>query len=132
MDAASRSSDSGMRTAARRWRDTWAQAWPAKDVEAIAALYAPEADFRSHPFREREDVHAYVRRVFAEEEGETECRFREPLVDADRAAVEYRAVLVYEGKEMTLAGTTLLRFRSDGLVVEHRDYWALEQDRDGV
>jgi hypothetical protein len=130
MDAMSRSSDSDTRTAARRWADTWARAWPAKDVEAIAALYAPEADFRSHPFREPEDARAYVRRVFAEEEGETECRFREPLVDADRAAVEYRAVLVYEGKETTLAGTTLLRFRSDGLVVEHRDYWALEQGRD--
>jgi hypothetical protein len=130
MEAVSSSSDSDTRTAARRWADTWAQAWPAKDVEAIAALYAPGADFRSHPFREPEDARAYVRRVFAEEEGETECRFREPLVDADRAAVEYRAVLVYEGKEMTLAGTTLLRFRSDGLVVEHRDYWALEQGRD--
>jgi ketosteroid isomerase-like protein len=130
MDAVSRPSDSDTRTAARRWADTWARAWPAKDVEAIAALYAPGADFRSHPFREPEDARAYVRRVFAQEEGETECRFREPLVDADRAAVEYRAVLVYEGKEMTLAGTTLLRFRSDGLVVEHRDYWALEQGRD--
>jgi hypothetical protein len=129
MDAASRSTDSDARTAARRWADTWAQAWPAKDVEAIAALYAPGADFRSHPFREPEDAGEYVRRAFAEEQGESECRFGEPLVDADRAAVEYRAVLVYEGREMTLAGTTLLRFRPDGLVVEHRDYWALEEGR---
>jgi ketosteroid isomerase-like protein len=129
MDATSRSTDSEARTAARRWKDTWARAWPAKDVEAIAELYAPEADFRSHPFREPEDAREYVRRVFAEEESEAECRFSEPLVDGDRAAVEYRAVLVYEGTEATLAGTTLLRFRADGLVVEHRDYWALEQGR---
>ena len=127
MDA--RATDPDTRAAARRWRDTWVRAWPAKDVEAIAALYAPEADFRSHPFREPEDASEYVRRVFGEEEREAECRFGEPLVDADRAAVEYRAVLVYEGKETTLAGTTLLRFRADGLVVEHRDYWALEEGR---
>jgi len=129
MDSTSKSTVSGARAAARRWTDTWARAWPTKDVEAIAALYAPEADFRSHPFREPEDAGAYVRRVFAEEEAKAECRFGEPLVDADRAAVEYRAVLVYEGKETTLAGTTVLRFRADGLVVEHRDYWALEQGR---
>lgn len=129
MGATLRSADSDARTAARRWADTWARAWPTKDVAAIAALYAPDADFRSHPFREPEDARAYVRRVFAEEEGKAECRFGEPLVDADRAAVEYRAVLVYGGKETTLAGTTLLRFRPDGLVVEHRDYWALEQGR---
>ena len=127
MDA--RATDPDTRAAARRWRDTWVRAWPAKDVEAIAALYAPEADFRSHPFREPEDAGEYVRRVFGEEEREAECHFGEPLVDADRAAVEYRAVLVYEGKETTLAGTTLLRFRADGLVVEHRDYWALEEGR---
>ena len=127
MDA--RATDPDTRAAARRWRDTWARAWPVKDIEAIAALYAPDADFRSHPFREPEDAGEYVRRAFAEEQGEAECRFGEPLVDADRAAVEYRAVLVYEGKEMTLAGTTLLRFRPDGLVVEHRDYWALEEGR---
>jgi SnoaL-like domain len=129
MDAESRATEPDTRAAARRWRETWARAWPAKDVEAIAVLYAPEADFRSHPFRAPEDAGEYVRRVFAEEQGEAECRFGEPLVDADRAAVEYRAVLVYEGKETTLAGTTLLRFRADGLVVEHRDYWALEEGR---
>jgi hypothetical protein len=38
-------------------------------------------------------------------------------------------VLRSEGREHTLAGTTLLRFDADGLVVEHRDYWALEDGR---
>ena len=27
-------------TAARRWADTWSRAWPQRDAEAIAALYA--------------------------------------------------------------------------------------------
>ena len=71
----------------------------------------------------------YARWAFADEEGEPELWFAEPLVDGDRAAVEYRAVLRVEGGEMTLAGVTLLRFDEHGLVVEHRDYWAIEEGR---
>lgn len=63
------------------------------------------------------------------EEGDPEVWFGEPVVDGDRAAVEYWAILRLEGKEQTLAGTTLLRFDAEGRVVEHRDYWALEQGR---
>src|SRR6266568_7596348 len=38
-------------TAARRWADTWSRAWPQRDVEAIAALYADGAVYRSPAFR---------------------------------------------------------------------------------
>jgi hypothetical protein len=38
-------------TAAHRWADTWSHAWPQRDVEAIAALYADTAVHRSTPFR---------------------------------------------------------------------------------
>jgi hypothetical protein len=98
-------------------------------VEPIAGRYAEGAVFRSHPFRETEDPRAYVERVLAEEEAEPEIWFGEPIVSGDRAAVEYWAILRVEGKEQTLAGTTLLRFDADGLVVEHRDYWAIEEGR---
>lgn len=48
-------------------------------------------------------------------------------VGADgRAAVEYRAdITTIAGQETQLAGVTLLRFDSSGLVTEHRDYWAM-------
>jgi hypothetical protein len=43
----------------------------------------------------------------------------------DRAAVEWRAVLVSpDGTEQTL-----LRFGDDSLVVESRDYWHMEPGR---
>ena len=44
--------------------------------------------------------------------------------------VEYWATLVEEpdGKPTTLAGCALVRFRSDGLVAEARDYWNLVDD----
>jgi hypothetical protein len=107
---------------ARRWRDTWAEAWPRRDVDAIAALYAAGASYRSHPLREAMAPRAYLERVFAEEEA-IECRFGEPLVAGERAAVEWWASWVEGGEELTLAGTTVLRFGADGLVAEHVDYW---------
>ena len=37
---------------ARLWIDGWTRGWSAHDTEPIAALYAPDAVFVSHPFRE--------------------------------------------------------------------------------
>jgi hypothetical protein len=112
--------------AARRWRDTWERAWPAKDSEAIVALYSDGAQYRALALREPElglaGVRAYLEREFGVEE-EIECRFGEPVAAGDRAAVEWWASWVEEGRELTMAGTTLLRFNEEGLVVDHRDYW---------
>jgi ketosteroid isomerase-like protein len=112
--------------AARRWRDTWERAWPAKDVDAIVALYSDEVPYRALAFREANEGLAGVRRYLEREFGvehEIECRFGEPVVGGDRAAVEWWASWVEDGKELTLAGATFLRFDADGLVVDHRDYW---------
>jgi hypothetical protein len=37
--------------------------------------------------------------------------------------VEWWGTWIEEGRRLTLAGTTVLRFDSDGQVVDHRDYW---------
>lgn len=109
---------------AGRWRATWESAWTAKDAAAVAALYAGDAVYRSHPFREPErSARDYVDRVFAEEEG-IECRFAEPIVTGRRAAVEWWATYREGGEEVTLLGVTVLRFGDDGLVAQHTDYWA--------
>ena len=107
---------------ANRWRDAWVEAWPRRDVDAIAALYRPDAAYRSHPLRAAETPRVYLERVFAEEDA-IECRFGEPLVTGGRAAVEWWASWVEDGEEITLAGATLLRFGDDGLVTEQVDYW---------
>lgn len=115
--------------AVHAWLDAWVRGWLAHDPEPITARYADGAFFLSHPFREPEDARAYVERVLAEEDDEPEVWFGEPVVTGDRAAVEYWATMRVGGVEQTLAGTTLLRFDDDGLVVEHRDYWALADGR---
>ena len=106
----------------------WTRAWPAADADAIAALYADDAVFYSHPFRERQGPRDYVEWAFAEQAA-ADCRFGEPLVSEDRAAVDWwGAITAPDGSVQTVAGTSLLRFDSDGLVVEQRDVWT---DADG-
>ncbi len=117
------------RAAAREWVDGWTRGWEQADPEPIAALYAADAVFRSHAFREPEvSARDYALRAFAEEDL-VECRFGEPIVDGDRAAVEYWAIVRSGRGEETLAGIAVIRFGPDGLVVDHRDYWSIEAGR---
>lgn len=112
--------------AAGRWADVWERAWAAKDVEAIVALYADRAEYRALVHRAPElgpaGVRDYLQRNFAVEH-EIECRFGVPIAAGDRAAVEWWASWIEDGGRLTMAGTTVLRFDDDGLVVDHRDYW---------
>jgi ketosteroid isomerase-like protein len=116
----------GAGDAARRWAAVWARAWPIGDVDSVAALYASEAVFYSHPFRDAQAPAEYAAWAFGDQT-RAECRFGEPIVSGDRAAVDWWAVITLrDGGHETVAGTSLLRFRSDGLVVEQRDAWAEE------
>ena len=115
--------------AARAWVEGWTKGWSSSDADAIGALYAEGAVYQSHPFREPEkSARDYALRAFADEEL-VECRFGEPVVVRDRAAIEYWAILSSEGDEETLAGIALIRFGPDGRVVEQRDYWSMEPGR---
>ena len=99
--------------AARRWAQTWSSAWPRKDVDAIAALYAKDAAYRALAFRVADTSSGYLKRVFAEE-SDIMCSFGEPVVSGDRAAVEWWGSWIEDGQTVTLAGATLLRFDDDG------------------
>jgi hypothetical protein len=113
--------------AARRWAETWSRGWNERDVDAIVSLYADEAVYRAFVFREPDLGVAGVRRYLEENfavEADLECWFGEPIARRDRAAVEWWATWIENGRRMTLAGTTVLRFDADGLVVDHRDYWS--------
>ena len=109
------------REAARRWAEVWERGWREHDAAAISALYAEDAVWRQHPFRDPEP--GYLARVFAEEES-VQCRFAAPLVDGDQAAVAWTAqTRLQDGGTEDLAGVSLLRFRADGLVTEEHDFW---------
>lgn len=109
-----------------RWRRAWDECWPRKDVDGIARVYSEGASYRALAFRDAErgleGVRRYLLRNFGVED-EVRCRFGEPIIGSDRAAVEWWASWLEGGRPMTLAGVTLLRFDADGLVIDHRDYW---------
>lgn len=117
---------SSVRDAARRWADTWRTAWKALDPEPIVALYAHDAVFSTQPFREpyrgSEGVREYATRVFGEEEAPA-VWVSEPIVDGDRASISWWAALREDGADVTLAGTSTLRFDARGLVVAQWDAW---------
>ncbi len=114
--------------AVRRWIEGWTRGWSAHDAAPIAALYAPEAVFVSHPFREPQAPGAYAEWAFSDED-EAEFRFGEPVVGDGCASVEYWAVIRSGGRDQTLGGVAVIRFGADGRVVEQRDYWAMEDGR---
>jgi SnoaL-like domain len=112
------------REAAEHWREVWARGWRAGEAHEILALYSPTAYFQSHPFREAGTPADYILPTLAEEESAV-CEFGEPIVDDDRAAVEWSAqTRLRAGGGEKLAGMSLLRFDDQGLVVEQRDFWA--------
>jgi nuclear transport factor 2 (NTF2) superfamily protein len=116
--------------AARAWVEAWEEGWPAQDLEMIAARYRPDAPYRSLPFRDVTTAREYVMQAFGEEEL-VRCWFGEPIVEGDRAAVEYWAILrTPDGVDVTIAGHSHLRFDNDGLVAEHRDYWTQREGAD--
>jgi hypothetical protein len=98
-------------------------------VDALTPLYAGDSVFYSHPFRDREVPKEYVKWAFGEQVI-AECRFGEPIVEGDRAAVDWwAAITAADGSVETIAGTSLLRFGADGHVVEQRDAWAAVPER---
>ena len=121
-------------TAARAWVEAWTTGWRDHDAAVISERYADEAVIRTHPFREPvhggNGIEAYATQAFADE-ASSEFRFGRPIVDgAGRAAVEYWAVITApDGLEATLFGTSVLRFADDGRVLEHRDYWVMQDGR---
>jgi ketosteroid isomerase-like protein len=116
------------REAVEQWIARYEEAWRSGDAEAAAALFTEDCVFRSHPFRESEDARAYTLRVFADEEG-VEPHFGEPVVEGDRAAVEYWAAMKEDALDLTLAGCLMMRFAPDGRCSEMRDVWTTAPDR---
>jgi nuclear transport factor 2 (NTF2) superfamily protein len=118
--------------AAERWRRTWQDAWPRHDTDAIAALYAAGTSYRNLAFRAPHrgvgGAREYLVETFTAERSVV-CQFGEPVVHGSRAAVEWWASWVEDGRPLTLAGATILRFDDDGLVTDHRDYWNQQEDR---
>jgi hypothetical protein len=80
-------------TAARCWADTGSRAWPQRDVEAIAALYAETAVYRSPAFRQADVGLAGVRH-YLNENLQAEDEYRVLVRRSDRVGRPGRGRMV--------------------------------------
>jgi len=74
--------------AADRWAREWEWAWREHDAARVASLYADDAHFRSHPFRDAAVPGDFAATAFESEHPSPDVRFAEPRVAPDgRASV---------------------------------------------
>jgi ketosteroid isomerase-like protein len=119
-------------TWADEWIEDYGEAWRRGDADALGELFATDAVYRVTPFRPptvgREAIRAYWTGATSTQE-RLDLRFGEPIVHGNRVVVEWWAQMKDSGKEVTLPGCLLLRFRTDGRCEELREYWHLEDGR---
>lgn len=121
-------------TAPASWIARYGRAWETADEAEIAELFAEDAVYRSHVFREpyvgRAAIRAYWRRGAGRQRG-VEVRFGEPVVAGRRVAVEWWTTMHDpDDGEVTLPGCLLLRFDADGRCEELREYWHVQPGRE--
>ena len=115
------------------WIEAYASAWRGRDPEAAVRLFTDDAVYRSSPFRDpsvgSQGVRAYWARA-TRDQRRLDLRFGKPIVEGDRAAVEWWAVMDVEGDASgTLPGELYLIFGPDGRCRELREYWHWEEGR---
>lgn len=110
------------------WLERYRQAWENRDPEAAAALFSPDAEYYETPFvapaRGREGVREYWANATRNQSDvcfsyETVC-----IID-DRGVARWWATFtrVPSGAKATLDGVFFLKFTSDGLCRELREWW---------
>jgi len=114
------------------WIDGYRAAWENRDPDAAAALFTDDASYRETPYSEpargQDGVRAYWASVTSTQQDVT-LLTGTPVVQGDRAAVEWWVTMLNGGTEVTLAGEFLLRFDENGLCRELREYWHVGEGR---
>jgi predicted SnoaL-like aldol condensation-catalyzing enzyme len=108
------------------WAETYRRAWEQRDSAAAAALFTPDATYRSNIFEDPHEGHdgiaGYWSNVTAAQT-DTKVRMGRPFLDGDRVAVEFWTNMKVDGADVTLPGCLLLDFTDDGLCRRLREYW---------
>jgi hypothetical protein len=121
-----------MATTVADWLAEYRRAWMERDPDAAAALFTENASYRVQPYEEAHTGRAGVRSYWANAtstQDAVELQYGTPVVEGNRAAVEWWVTLRNEGTEITLAGEFMLRFDENGLCQELREYWHFSEGK---
>jgi ketosteroid isomerase-like protein len=114
------------------WAQRYARAWEEADAEAVGALFAENATYRSDPFKEpyagREEIRRYWREVTSTQ-ADVEVTIGRTMMVGERAVVEWWTQMDSDGTPVTLPGALLLDFDEAGRCTALREYWNLEIGR---
>lgn len=109
-----------------RWIEAYRDAWERRDAQAAAALFTPDATYRSNivepAHQGQEGVRAYWESVTVAQD-DVRVRMGRPFVDGDRVAVEFWTTMKVEGEAVSLPGCLLLDFTADWQCWRLREYW---------
>lgn len=111
----------------QRWAEAYRRAWEMADSQAAATLFAENGTYRNdiyqdQPNQGRAGVAEYWSTVTASQ-SEANVRMGTPVIDGNRAVVEFWTTMMVEGEPVTLAGALLLDFDDDGLCTALREYY---------
>ncbi|MBN9153252.1 MAG: nuclear transport factor 2 family protein [Microbacterium sp.] len=106
------------------WLDRFGTVWREGDAVAAAALHPADGVYRNSPFLDEPYVGTDAIRGFWERAlvgvSDIDFRYGTPVIDGDRAAVEWWVTETNNGEAATLAGIFLLTFQGE-LVADLRE-----------
>jgi uncharacterized protein (TIGR02246 family) len=119
----------------RSQMDSWVEelrlAWEQADPTRAAALFTVDARYHSHPFHPPLIGRAAIENYWTKATStQTEVRvlMGKPVLDDDRAVVEWWTVMVDGGSETTDTGALVLEFE-DKLCANLREYWNMAEGK---
>lgn len=99
------------------WLDRFGEVWREGDAEAAAALHPADGVYRNSPFLDHPYVGTEAIRGFWERAlvgvSDIDFRYGIPVIEGDRAAVEWWVTETNSGEAATLAGIFLLTFEGE-------------------
>lgn len=108
------------------WVEGYRLAWVNRDPAAAAALFTPDATYRSNifeePYQGRDGVATYWKSV-TDVQSDVGVRMGRPFVDGQRVAVEFWTTMKVNNEEVTLPGCLLLDFAEGYQCRRLREYW---------
>jgi len=108
------------------WVEGYRLAWENRDAKAVAALFTPDATYRSNIFEDahqgRAGIEAYWESVTSSQ-SDVRVQMGRPFVDGSRVSVEFWTNMKVDLAEVTLPGCLLMDFDDNWLCRGLREYW---------